>query len=657
MSLPDGGDNHLDGTQHSPAAAAGSVKPDHRNMDTELSSDECQSPSSDEDGLEGGRFARGKSEMIDRIMRSFCASLDSKIAVIKETKTLPTVKKEEETEPRAPIVVGTENVMTEAGLSESLPEQSGKKKCRRSSRIQPLAGRSAATVSSVGMPQMSRISALAPVLAAAPAPAALAPFEPQPPGDRPTRQAACPPPPPLPVAPARFRDRLFPGQAAAPPPPPQPALRLGRRGRELASQPPVTAALSGNVAQFLSLSQDEEVSRAGAGRSSARNDNILHPAPREQESITPALHLTPARLFPSSLAERAEQAEERVARTPPAANNQDLHTRFRPHVPTSEIKTRRVRRLSRPSAGAPNSQTTTSNAEVPQPVLNDAVYKCRRGFPPSLQEDQSDGSGSSQLAEDSDAGVQEDGFTSTDNEAFDLSGAGSLFSDTNDPVFQLDSISQTSNQTPSTASDYWAYRPAVANLYGWAPVPVAQTYVPTVPEVQEPSEGLQAPRRTKRAAGPEEPQLDRVQQVHQEADGDGRRKKSKQASSGGVVTGEKSTGKFACPYFQRNPNKYRKWTSCPGPGWDEVHRVKYVCQNAIRVCNADGVLAGLISTDDTPFPSNALGAGKHSKRTVSSKRTCSKILPALFKGIECFKRALPRIRRRDCAVAKRRMQT
>ncbi|KAI1842237.1 hypothetical protein JX266_011522 [Neoarthrinium moseri] len=32
--------------------------------------------------------------------------------------------------------------------------------------------------------------------------------------------------------------------------------------------------------------------------------------------------------------------------------------------------------------------------------------------------------------------------------------------------------------------------------------------------------------------------------------------------------------RFACPYFKRNRRKYRQWTGCPGPGWDEVHRVK-----------------------------------------------------------------------------------
>jgi ribosome modulation factor len=79
----------------------------------------------------------------------------------------------------------------------------------------------------------------------------------------------------------------------------------------------------------------------------------------------------------------------------------------------------------------------------------------------------------------------------------------------------------------------------------------------------------------KRAVDPEEPQRDAVHAIEEEADGDRRRKKTRRASSHAVAAGANGNRKFACPYFKRNPKKYRKWTSCPGPGWDEVHRVKY----------------------------------------------------------------------------------
>lgn len=32
--------------------------------------------------------------------------------------------------------------------------------------------------------------------------------------------------------------------------------------------------------------------------------------------------------------------------------------------------------------------------------------------------------------------------------------------------------------------------------------------------------------------------------------------------------------KFACPFFQKDPQKYQNVRSCPGPGWHTVHRVK-----------------------------------------------------------------------------------
>lgn len=32
--------------------------------------------------------------------------------------------------------------------------------------------------------------------------------------------------------------------------------------------------------------------------------------------------------------------------------------------------------------------------------------------------------------------------------------------------------------------------------------------------------------------------------------------------------------KFACPYFKRDPGKYRNSRSCTGPGWASVRRTK-----------------------------------------------------------------------------------
>ncbi|KAK4158993.1 hypothetical protein QBC43DRAFT_223071 [Cladorrhinum sp. PSN259] len=96
-------------------------------------------------------------------------------------------------------------------------------------------------------------------------------------------------------------------------------------------------------------------------------------------------------------------------------------------------------------------------------------------------------------------------------------------------------------------------------------------------------------------------------EVVDEPDGDGRRKKAKKATAdtSGALGGGKQ--KFACPYFKRNPRKYRNWTSCPGPGWEEVHRVKthlyrrhalpLQCPRCWDVFKTDNVLQGHLQMD------------------------------------------------------------
>ena len=70
------------------------------------------------------------------------------------------------------------------------------------------------------------------------------------------------------------------------------------------------------------------------------------------------------------------------------------------------------------------------------------------------------------------------------------------------------------------------------------------------------------------------------------ADTDKRRQKQALTAS--------SMEKFSCPYFKRHPERHSIWTSCPGPGWDEVHRVKYVSsgltpQGSSRTTHAERV--------------------------------------------------------------------
>jgi hypothetical protein len=81
-----------------------------------------------------------------------------------------------------------------------------------------------------------------------------------------------------------------------------------------------------------------------------------------------------------------------------------------------------------------------------------------------------------------------------------------------------------------------------------------------------------------------------------QAKAEGKRKLSERRGDGGedddddsmrltdVGTTDKGKTKeilrFACPYFKYNPNKYKEWPNCPGPGWPDVHRVKYVLLDA-----------------------------------------------------------------------------
>ncbi|KAF5975905.1 Nicotinate-nucleotide diphosphorylase [Fusarium coicis] len=44
--------------------------------------------------------------------------------------------------------------------------------------------------------------------------------------------------------------------------------------------------------------------------------------------------------------------------------------------------------------------------------------------------------------------------------------------------------------------------------------------------------------------------------------------------SSGVAIKAHEDPKYACPYFKYNPAKYKDWRTCPGPGWNDVHRVK-----------------------------------------------------------------------------------
>jgi hypothetical protein len=57
----------------------------------------------------------------------------------------------------------------------------------------------------------------------------------------------------------------------------------------------------------------------------------------------------------------------------------------------------------------------------------------------------------------------------------------------------------------------------------------------------------------------------------EENGGSARRKRTKRPNE----DGSQDPGKrFACPFFKRRPHIYISKKSCPGPGWNDVHRLK-----------------------------------------------------------------------------------
>lgn len=61
-----------------------------------------------------------------------------------------------------------------------------------------------------------------------------------------------------------------------------------------------------------------------------------------------------------------------------------------------------------------------------------------------------------------------------------------------------------------------------------------------------------------------------------ETDDDNEEEHKQDRQSGKRSSQNQENRKYACPYFKYNPTKYRDWRVCPGPGWADIHRVKYV---------------------------------------------------------------------------------
>ncbi|KAL2258177.1 hypothetical protein VTK26DRAFT_8624 [Humicola hyalothermophila] len=119
------------------------------------------------------------------------------------------------------------------------------------------------------------------------------------------------------------------------------------------------------------------------------------------------------------------------------------------------------------------------------------------------------------------------------------------------------------------------YPPMGVILDTMEPFAGIDTSAPTIEsQAVEASEWINHLQRKRCIPFPERKEPETSSIVPDDRDGDGRRKRAKKLISASATERPKRRKKFACPYYKRNPRKYRKWTSCPGPGWEEVHRVK-----------------------------------------------------------------------------------
>jgi len=81
-----------------------------------------------------------------------------------------------------------------------------------------------------------------------------------------------------------------------------------------------------------------------------------------------------------------------------------------------------------------------------------------------------------------------------------------------------------------------------------------------------------SPQRSSNAGSKKRTSDERGEDQDDENDNSNSRKRSKNSDGAAVLDEEKK--KLACPYFKHNPRKYQGLRSCPGPGWDTVHRLK-----------------------------------------------------------------------------------
>jgi hypothetical protein len=107
-----------------------------------------------------------------------------------------------------------------------------------------------------------------------------------------------------------------------------------------------------------------------------------------------------------------------------------------------------------------------------------------------------------------------------------------------------------------------------------------------------------------------------------ETDEDDEERHEENRQSGEKLGQDRENRKYACPYFRYNPTKYRGWRICPGPGWADIHRVKYVSRDHNSTLKLTLTLwVGNIFTGAIDSPNTAVDAAGSLSRMNSAIST------------------------------------
>ncbi|KAL2022647.1 hypothetical protein VTK56DRAFT_4991 [Thermocarpiscus australiensis] len=514
-------------------------------IDSEPSADDLQSCSTGNEIPSDDPPALRREAMIDRIMRSFCRRLDSKIAIARGATTHVAMKME----------LGPDGRLVSPNFtSRAARPPPGDR--RKADGLALLAPTPAPTPAPAPAPAGSGNAAIAMAAAAAPVPAtatplgwqlcqgrSLAPVLHLPASSIPSVPPPPPPPPPL-------RGSLLSPQQPAPP---LPGLSISTG---VAPPPPISlrdATGPGVEKTFVSPGASKSPATRQGGETSS-------PISHVQQSFARTLFGR----SPSTPAEGSQDA------------NRAIHN---PGSPSPRALAVSLKRSAKSKKGDHGSLAVeSSTAADASSAIPPAAHNVQPNEPTSML-------GSAPTQNQPSGPNAETGVEGEDDELSYHAGLSGMAASESDfpgsfAAFADFTMHQGINLGIEVSSDAYHHMAMSPFLHAWVVDPSSsqQGQEGGASTTETPDEGAyevsNVTQAMKRIAGSEESDPLPGYEVRRGGDGDGRRKKPKAAPSDSVASGGYGSRKFACPYFKRNPRKYRNWTSCPGPGWEEVHRVK-----------------------------------------------------------------------------------